>query len=290
MKIAAFYSEEYERLMIRALKTEAKRFGVGVIPCTISEWKNQQVRPRSDGAIIISMTANRQPIWEHYRGQGKPVIYMDKGYVRLAGDFKTMFWRMAVNDLQPIEYLRNLVPEIPKWRTMGQPLLARHSGPHVCVAGSTNRYHSWYGLPKSQEWAHQVVDEVRRHWSGPILWRPKPSLFKRGLAFTVPGTILDDTKHGLETTLSKCRLLVTHGSAVGCNAIWAGVPATTLGPGVAWDVSSRTVLEGIERPRFPTEEERLEWCGRLAAVQFTVGEMERGAVWKHFFEVLELLK
>ena len=83
--------------------------------------------------------------------------------------------------------------------------------------------------------------------------------------------------------------MVTHGSAVGCNAIWAGTPTVTLGPGVAWDVSGRTIVEGVKRPRFPTDEERLTWCGRLAAVQFTISEMERGAVWKHFYEVMELI-
>jgi hypothetical protein len=254
------------------------------------EWKNYGVRPKADAVCVVSMAANRQPIVDYFRKRGKPMFYIDKGYVRLPGPMKTLFWRFAVNDLHPLRYFAALPPDTTRWLSrMGTVLRQPHDGSYVVIAGSTNRYHSWYGLPEPKEWALEVLSEVRRHWAGSVWWRPKPSQFKRNIAFDLPNCFTDKTKFGLSRTLGGAKVLITHGSAIACDAIWAGTPAVCLGPSIARALSAHSIAEGIKKPTFPTEEVRLEWCGRLASVQFTLEEMTAGLAWDHLTFVLGVL-
>jgi hypothetical protein len=292
-RILAVWSEDYERQLCEALAEGAAARGMRCDLLSFPEWKNEGKRPKADAVVIVSMNANRVPIYRHFRDAGLPVLYIDKGYVRLpwdsAVDVKTKYWRFAVNGVQPDAYLAGLEPDVAKWLSMGVPLEQGGDGDCVLLAGSTNRYHSWYGLPEPKPWAMEVLTEIRRHFRGTVLWRPKPSQFKRGIAFDLPGCETDRLKHGLPLSLRRARLLVTHGSAIACNAVWAGVPAVTLGPSVANPVTSRSVLQGLTDPVRPGERELLEWCGRLAACQYTLAEMRRGAVWDHFTDALRLL-
>ncbi len=207
---------------------------------------------------------------------GIPVVYFDKGYSRERINGST-YYRCAVNAHQPTDQLNLTGADLPSARAdrfKWTPKPWRRAGGAVVIAGSSEKYHRFFDLPHPTTWATKVVNELRGRTSRPIIYRPKPSW--QG-AVPIRGSVLVNTG-GLESLLADAHCLITHGSSACLEAVLSGVPSIVLGNAVARPVSS-TSLNDVDDPKMVGTELRREWLRRLSWWQWSLSEMQSGAMW-----------
>lgn len=213
---------------------------------------------------------------------GKHVIYFDKGYYRHRGPARTWeYWRVCVNDHHPTDYVERARHGSARWgkisrrRFNGLPPWRSHSGGTVIYAGSSEKYHSFAGLPPPTEYAEQIVNELRRFTNKQIIYRPKPTWEE---AVPVKGAGFSGRLESLGDLLPRAWCLVTNGSNASFDAIQLGVPSIVLGNGIGRPISSKS-LKDVENPYLATDEERLQWLWNIAWCMFTEAEMKAGIAW-----------
>ncbi len=210
--------------------------------------------------------------------EGAHWLMFDKGLSRhksrgpLAG---WEFWRVAVDAQQPTARLTGLMPR-DRWDALGVEMKPwRKSGDGIVIAGSSLKYHDFYGLPHPTTYAKELARQLRALTDRPLIYRPKPSWreateIKKAAFSRLPETLAD--------LLGAAHVLVTHGSNACFEAVVAGVPCIVLGDGVARPLSSRE-LSAVEAPLMADDQHRLRWAANLAYWQWKLSEFASGEAW-----------
>lgn len=233
-----------------------------------------------DCDAVCMVGVKSREVFNAYRRAGKRIIYLDKGYSRhrVEGLARTWeFWRVSVGDHhptatlmsvdRPFDRLERLKLDIKPWRASGETLV---------IAGSSEKYHQFYGLVGPTKYATGLVSKLRkRGWTGEIVYRPKPSWRD---AVAIPGTRFSPGKEALTKLLESAHVLVTHGSNACFEAAIAGVPSIILGEAVAKPISS-TSLRQLQQPMMVSDDLRRQWLANLAYCQWTLAEIESGEAW-----------
>lgn len=204
-------------------------------------------------------------------------IMLDKGYIRTRrADARVWeFWRVSVGAHHPTAGLMDHAMPADRFEALGLEVRNwRSSGLQIVLAGSSAKYHEFYGLPDPTEWAQGVIAELRQHTDRPIVYRPKPSWDG---AVPIDGTYFSGPKENVLNVLNNAWAVVTHGSNICFEAALMGIPAIVLGEGVAAPISSRAIAD-IVSPRMA---KRGQWLQNLAYRQFTEREMGSGFAWGH---------
>lgn len=206
-----------------------------------------------------------------------PVMF-DKGYVRTRrADSRVWdFWRVAVGAHHPTDTTL-MSKKMPGDRCEQLGLQTspwRQRGYSIVIAGSSAKYHDFYGLPDPTTWAEGIVAELQRLTDRPIIYRPKPSWKE---AVKIKGTQWSSGGESISGALQGAWALVTHGSNASFEAALMGVPSVILGDGVARPISS-TSLEDVEEPRLGKRE---QWLNNLAYHQWTETELRSGEAFEH---------
>lgn len=230
--------------------------------------------------VACMVGVKSRELYQAYYQQGTHIVYLDKGYSRHArpGPVKVWeYWRVSLDAHHPTKFLGN--PDMPADRaddlgiTM-QPW--RKKGSHIVIAGSSEKYHAFYGLRHPTQWAQKIVKQIQGAAPGMrIIYRPKPSwkdaVPVEGTEFSRDGDIFD--------VLEGAWCLVTHGSNAVFEAVCEGIPSIVLGDAVAKPISS-TALEDIPNPRLATYGQRHQWLANLAYWQWTLQEFAAGKAWE----------
>lgn len=190
------------------------------------------------------------------------------------------YWRVAVDGHHPTRTLMATPRASDRMRAQMQRAELslepwRKAGEHIVIAGSSAKYHAFYGLPEPTEYAEELVRQLQRITGRPIVYRPKPSW--RG-AVPIGGARYSPRDEGIEDVLSGAHVLVTHGSNACFEAVISGVPCIVLGDAVAKPISSQNLRE-IEMPYLATDEERDQWLANLGWCQWTLREFADGDAW-----------
>lgn len=282
MKLLCLHSDkELDRTLMAAFGKGAARHGVEV------EIEQGGKEPR-DGADIVALFGVKARLkFEAYRARGVHTIMLDKGYVRHAsGPNKWCeYWRVAVDAHHPTRYLGRLGGDGTRFLALGLvPRPWRRAGAHIVLAGSSEKYHRFNGLPHPTGYAEGVVAGLRAFTDRPIVYRPKPSWKD---AAPIAGAGFSRFPERLTEILEGAHALVTDGSNACFEAALLGVPSIILGDAVARPISS-TALNEIETPRLAGEAERRAWFADLGECQWTMTEMGQGLAWAHVMKVLSL--
>ena len=211
---------------------------------------------------------------------GIHTLYFDKGYTRhsTSGGVRSWeYWRVAVDAHHPTHHLPKLPTATDRLDQLELQLKPwRKEGKHIVFAGSSQKYHDFYGLQDPTTYARKIVKRLHGLTEREVVYRPKPSWKEaveiNGTVFSRGGSITD--------VLQDAWVLVTHGSNACFEAVLYGIPCIILGDAVARPISS-TALEEIENPRLATDEERRLWLAQLAYSQWTLPELASGDAWKH---------
>lgn len=239
----------------------------------------------SDCEVAVMFGVKSREAFHANWGAGVHTIMLDKGYTRhrRSGPVKTWeYHRVAVDGHQPTAYLGKVNHPSDRFERLGLEVKPwRASGEHILLAGSSQKYHDFYGISDPTRFWTKAVKRL----SGTereIVYRPKPSWRD---AVPIEGTRFSDSGETIADVLAGAHAMVTHGSNACFEAMLAGVPAIVLGDGVTKKISS-TRLEDIESPRLAGDEERTQLLCNLAYSQFTLSEFASGEAWSHIRPII----
>ena len=277
LRVCIFQSDKpRERFLTEAMRAGIKAHGddAEVRPLT----GQAQTAEGCDVATMVGVKSKR--LFEANWPKGIHTVMLDKGYIRenSAGEVKGWkYWRASIDGHHPTQYLKDMKCPSDRWDRLDIRMKPwRKSGRHVIFAGSSEKYHEFYGMENPTEYASKYVWRINKASGRPIIYRPKPSWLD---ARPIDGTTFS---YGKGTTIydlfPNAHCLVTHGSNACFEAVCEGVPCVVLGDAVAKPISS-IEAEDVENPRLATDEERLQWASNLAYCQWSLAEWESGEAW-----------
>lgn len=232
--------------------------------------------PGFDVACMVGVKS-RELFHAHQRA-GVHIVYLDKGYCRQRGCVGWEYWRVSVDAHHPTYFISTMTLPSNRWDALGCAITPwRERGDHIVIAGSSEKYHRFYGLVGPTEYAQKLVKRLNKTTDRKIIYRPKPSWQSavpiKGTEFSFGGT------ESINDVLSGAHLLITHGSNACFEAMLAGIPSLILGNGVARPISS-TDFEEWPTPRLAPDADRAQLLWNLAYMQWTMGEISRGEAWQ----------
>lgn len=269
--IGVYYTETNERSKIVG---EAMFRGIRQDTLQVELIKSRMFRPpaRCKAAIFYGLSDGLRAIFEHYRAEGKPVIFIDLGYwnrkkrTRFDG-----FHKLVLNSRHPTEYFQNTRHPADRFKALGVPILPwRKKGRHIIVAGMSAKGAAAEGLA-AEQWERNAVAELRKHTDRPIIYRPKPNWIGPRPIF---GTTMQRDVP-LEHALRDAHAVVTHHSNVAVDAILAGIPAICpYGVAACMSVPDFSMIEDLAMP-----DGREQWAADIAYTQYSVQEMQNGVAY-----------
>lgn len=236
-----------------------------------------EATPDCDVAIMVGVKSKE--LWQQHLKWGCQLVYLDKGYTRRdRGDGSRVweYWRVSVNAHHPTAKFR--MGDYPDDRAKEAgwsfvPWRANASGP-IVIAGSSEKYHSFYDLKPPTEWAQKLVKQLRGTTRNEIVYRPKASW--KG-AVPIEGTRYMQ-EGGIDDALKGAWCLITHGSNACFEAMLNGIPSIVLGDAVMRPISS-TEVDDIHKLRLASDKERQSVLNFLGYHQWTMEEMADGSMW-----------
>lgn len=276
MRVAFIASDKpRERILAEAFLDGAKRHG-----------NETRMVDRADAVavpdcdVVAMVGVKSRELFEVNKRAGIRIVYLDKGYVRQRAEGRRAweFWRVAVDDHQPTRILGAIDYPDDRWRALEiEPRPWRATGEHIVFAGSSEKYHAFYGLDHPTQYAVRLVRKIRRLKLGRIVvYRPKPSW--QG-AVPIPRARYSPPERRIDDELAGAHALVTHGSNACFEAMLAGVPSVIVGNAIARPISS-TDLHDLAAPKLATDSERARLLANLAYCQWTLAEFGSGAAWE----------
>lgn len=231
--------------------------------------KDNEPVPDGDADALIGVKA--WPLLRALRPYGRPWLSFDKPYNR---DWPK-HWRVSVNAHHPTDYLMNMSFPGDRAKMLGWKFNGwrspRPKG-HILLAGSSNKAHLFFDLEPANDWAADIVKQIKPLSDRQIIYRPKPS-FKD--ARPVPGARFSQGICKINGDLRHAHITVTYASVSCLDSLLAGVPCIILGPAIIRSISA-TNLSQIERPVFAEPKSCQKLLNNLAYVQWTLGEYKRG--------------
>lgn len=220
-------------------------------------------------------------LFRAHTSRGIPVVYFDKGYIRRSS---STYWRMSVNAHSPVDWVASA--RMPTDRADRQQYRVRRwcGGKSIVIAGASEKYHRFYGLPHPTEYARQLIKRIRELSEAPIVYRPKPSWRN---ATPIPGSDYSDSGQ-IGEVLRDAAVLVTHGSNACLDAILDGVPSIVLGNGITKSVSSAKI-EDVACPHKASFSSITQMLANVAYCQWTTEEIGAGDLWDVLMPQLESL-
>lgn len=239
--------------------------------------------PQADVVCMVGVKS-RELFAVHTR-MGTHVCMLDKGYTRhsVSGGVRAWeYWRVAVDAHHPTHYLMKQNRPADRLARLNLPGLSlpmqpwRKRGKHIVFAGSSQKYHDFYGLADPTTYAQKTFKRLRNFTDREIVYRPKTSWKD---AVSIADTLFS---HGrpIEEDLAGAHALVTHGSNACFESVLAGVPCLVTGDAVAKPISA-VGCEQIENLIMVDDAARQQWLANLAYQQWTQAEMGSGEAWNH---------
>lgn len=231
----------------------------------------------ADVAVMVGVKS--LDLWTRYSRTGCNVVMLDKGYTRHTSPGAVrawQYWRMSMNAHHPTSYLMKYSRPDDRMRALNLSFKPyQGTNRNVLLAGSSEKYHRFHGLPEPTQFAQKTVKRINSFWNGDIVYRAKPSW--KG-AVPITGARFDNKKD-LYEELSTTHCVVTHGSNICFEALLAGVPVIVLGDAVAKPICNAELCT-INSGYFPSAVEVRQWASNLAYCQWTLGEFASGNAWR----------
>ena len=242
----------------------------------------------ADVAVIWSVLfagrmAGNEKVYKHFREQGKPVVVMEVG-----GLSRNFTWRVGINNINRSATFPTPDPKFPRWKIFNKPLQDwKKDGEFVVIATQRPDSLQWKGMPPVEQWAEEVVENVRKYSDRPIVVRPHPRDKITDWDFInskVPGLYYDFPQPvegtydsmNFSDLLDRAHIVINHCSNPAVDAIIAGVPVIVGEDSFCYDVS--TSYENIENPNKP---DRTEWCEMMAYTEWSEPEIAAGLPWQY---------
>jgi hypothetical protein len=225
------------------------------------------------GPYVVRAMASKKYI-EHAIETGQDYIFLENGYF---GNYKNLVnhkskkqWhRVCVNEMQ-----QEAILDVPddRWRALLQSDNRlqwpgwKKSGSKILLVVPSSKPCEYYNQDV-RVWKEQTINTIKQHTDREIVVREKASRSDRTQKKTIYEALDEDVF-----------CMVTYQSIAAVESIAYGIPAFTLAPSAAKQVSLQD-LSQIETPYYPDPELVYKWCSSLAYGQFTLEEMLYGRAW-----------
>lgn len=228
----------------------------------------------ADIAVFYGLVGNTPKIFEDYSLKAS-AVYTDLGYwARREGGRFSGYHKLVINDRHPTNYFQSVKHDSARTHNVSlAPWKKSHSSSHILLAGMGDKGAEAEGY-QVEQWEREVIKELRKVTSRPIVYRPKPSW---KFAQKIEGVGYSSPRDSLEEALINCHAVVSHHSNVCIDGLIAGIPSFTT-KGAALPMSL-TDLTKIEEPYYPLDRE--QWINDLSYCQWSVKEMKSGDAWAH---------
>jgi hypothetical protein len=274
MKLSIFprYGAQNSKPVFAAFEKGAKKLGFEVVEHDMN----------ADGFVIWSvlwqgnMSQNR-PIWEYARKNNKTLIILEVGCLK-----RNETWKVGLNHINNLGFFANNTNLIPN-RSKKLGILLRPwtmSGSNILICGQHTKSEQWSNKDTPINWLKNTIDDIKKHTSRQIIFRPHPRDFLWAQHFTyknikvrVPRKIqgtYDD--FNFDDDLSNAWTVVNPSSNTGILSIVNGIPAYVESESLALPVAN-TQFSNIETPVRPN---RSEWFEKLCHTEWTIEEIEQG--------------
>ena len=286
-------AKERERKLFEALRKGALQHGDTIDMMPSGEFDG--VQQDCDLAIVFGCKGSSRRISEAYLKQSKQIMFLDKPHFRPIGlgekGMKNL-WRLSVDGFYPHHYFRCGRPSdrFDRWGITFKPWRDDNkNGKHILVAGSSQKFHDFHLVRGSvHDYYKGILRRLNDGWTGPMVYRPKPSYAVRHSDEIKPMTgkstaRMSSPQDRIWKELENCWCLVTWGSNAALDALISGVPILTVGDSIAKTMSkcddSNELTWRIDDPWHPTDSERHQFFCDIAYCQFTPDEMKSGEAW-----------
>ena len=233
----------------------------------------------SDMVVIWSvlwhgrMAAN-QPVYKHYRAQGKPVIIIEVGAL-----YRGHTWKIAVNNITALGYYghtENLNWDRPSKLGISLAVTAFHQ-PEILIAAQHQHSLQVADLPSIEAWIYKQIIELRAVTDRPIRVRPHPRS-TLNLKLLPSNIVLEEPNHLANTYDSfdlhfDCHAVINYNSGSGIQAAISGTRPITDSSSLASPVAIS--IQDIEKPYTV---DRDNWLVEICHTEYTLNEIQRG-IW-----------
>ena len=230
----------------------------------------------ADVAVIWSMVwsgrmRQNQAVWQAFRAAGKPVVVLEVGMLQ-----RGHTWKVGVNGTGSTAFYghgldlhrpQKLNLQLKPWQT---------SGNDIVIALQRNDSEQWIGMPTTEQWLKQTVNQLRQVTQRAIVIRSHP----RREVVVLPDCIIDRPLHipntyddfDFDRALSNAWAVVNWNSGPGTTAVMSGVPAFVGASSLAASVANLDWSQ-IESPVRP---DRSAWLINLSHTEWTCEELATG--------------
>lgn len=270
-----FYASDKprERDLARAFIAGARAHGWA------AEYRALCAEPDVRGATAVAMVGVKSKrLFDLTRAAGAVPIMLDKGYIRSRRPDARVweYWRVSVGAHHPTgtTLMANKYPH-DRIEALGiEPRPWRTRGYSIVIAGSSAKYHDFYGLAPPDQYYPRLAEALREFTDKQLIYRPKPSYRE---ARPIKRALFSDGNETITQVLQGAFALVTHGSNACFEAAVLGIPSIVLGDGIAAPISSTHLID-VREPKLG---KRDQWMANLAYHQWTEAEMTSGEAFEH---------
>lgn len=278
MKVVAYGQPERQRGLAASLRGLAKlRIAVEVV--TGKPGKGFAAIP-CDFAVIEGTRSEHRWVYEAHRDDpnAPPLVILEYGYLKRAShpdNDQARTWQVSIGNLGWVPNFKCAPDRFIGLGIEVKPLREPNPDCPIIVVGDHPGFpdaEDDFRWPEIRHWALSALEEIRKHTSRRVFWRPHPRQAVGIYGF-----------NGLSTgpiDWSKQWACVVFNSNTGNEALIEGCPVFTDGWAGFRQVSN-TDLSQIENPKLP---DLTDYLHRLAHAQWFIPEIEQGAPFAEYIE------
>ena len=223
------------------------------------------------------MSGNKR-IWDTAKSLGKPVMVLEVGGIK-----RNVTWKVGLNGINRDAFFgNNSNSDSTRAESLGLSLKPwTNSGENILICGQHDRSLQWHDMPKVSNWLIRTIDELRKHTSRPIIFRPHPRCRLphiehefRNVKRQEPNQI-SGTYDEFDISFRNVWATINYSSNPGIHSVIQGVPAFVGQSSLAYDVANDIdFLHEIENPLKP---DRQQWLNEYAYTEWTEEEIKKGS-------------
>jgi len=283
-----FYAADKEREGLLALAfNEGVMHHDGDVAVVKSTTDYELPEMGTDVAVVIGVKGKSRQIIDDHKAMGKKIIYIDKGYFRIANTHpdrlsRSLYYKTSVDNFQPLDYLMDLKVSGDRWSKLSKKFGLKLKpwqlkGSNVIWLGPSQKYCTFHGLGDATEFSESNIKILLKKTGKDVVYRPKHSW---GDATPIKGTRFSRPPIKIEDEFKDAYALATHGSNMSAEAIVAGIPIIAFGPAITRPIAS-TEQDKLNKISFPDYDLRLDWLRKISYCQWTLAEMASGLMWSN---------
>ena len=216
--------------------------------------------------------ARNKAVWENK----KPTIVLEVG-----GISRGVTWKVGLNGINRSGYFSEQGNDRHRAAILGLVCKPwRSNGDFILICGQHDKSLQWQHMPRMSNWVMGTIEEVRKHTSRPIVFRPHPRCpllhiekeYKH--VYRQDPNKIDNTYDDFDMEFNNVWATISYSSNPGIHSCINGVPAFVSTHSLAYDVANDIdFLHDIENPVMP---DRQQWLNDYAHTEYTIEEISQG--------------